>query len=255
MTLRIVQITDCHLFADRGVTLRDIATWPRLEAVLDVIRAEHSDFDRLIVTGDVAHDEDTATYAAFRKSLGEFVDRVSIVPGNHDDRDALASIFPEQCVSSDGRLVFSSATGNWQLIGLDSQITGDVAGELGSEQLNWLKSQLDDCDQEHVAVFMHHPPVSVQCAGLDAIGLRDASQLLEALKADRRVCLVCCGHVHQASTTSLRGLTVLTTPAIGPQFRPRAPDTESDLLPAAARLIELEADGCWSSQVIRVPVQ
>ena len=167
--------------------------------------------------------------------------------------DGLVSVFPERCECTDGRIVFSSTAGDWQLIGLDSQITGDVAGQLGSAQLEWLDGQLQECDRKHVIVFVHHPPVPVRCEKLDAIGLGDAQQLLDLLRSDNRVRLICCGHVHQASTTSLDGLTVMTTPAIGPQFRPRSTETQSDLLPAAARLIELESDGCWSSQVIRVP--
>jgi len=66
--------------------------------------------------------------------------------------------------------------------------------------------------------------------------------------------LVCCGHVHQESATSIGGVTVLTTPAVGPQFRPRTEELQIDPLPPAARLIELEPDGSWSTQVIRVPV-
>lgn len=254
MTLRIVQITDCHLFADRSVELKGVLTWQRLHAVLNVIRAEHANLDCLIVTGDTAHDEDAATYTAFRDALGEFVDRLWILPGNHDDRAGLESVFPDRCVLNDGRLVFEHGIGHWQLIGLDSQVTGEVAGRIGSDQFAWLSERLASLETKHAVVFVHHPPVPMRSPWLDAIGLEDGPELLDLLRSNGNVRLVCCGHVHQESTTSLSSLTVLTTPAVGPQFRPRTEENLIDPLPAAARLIELETDGSWSSQVIRMPV-
>ena len=254
MTQRIVQITDCHLFADRTTELRGVSTWPRLHAVLDAIRNDHADLDCLVVTGDTAHDEDTVTCAAFREALDDLTGRLRILPGNHDDRAALESVFPECCVMQSGRLPFQHRLGDWQLIGLDSQITGEVSGRLGDEQRDWLRDRLASTGGVHTLVFVHHPPVTMRSSWLDAIGLEDADALLAVLRDAPHVKLVCCGHVHQESATSIGGVTVLTTPAVGPQFRPRTEELQIDPLPPAARLIELEPDGSWSTQVIRVPV-
>ena len=90
----IVQLTDCHLFADPDGSLGDIATRPRFRLVLEDIRRRAPDFDFLVVTGDTAHDEQSATYEAFRDELGDWVERLRIVPGNHDDREALTRVFP-----------------------------------------------------------------------------------------------------------------------------------------------------------------
>ena len=142
MTHRIIQITDCHLFADRSTELRGISTWPRLHAVISRIQSDHSDLDCLVVTGDTAHDEDIATCAAFREALGGLAERMRIIPGNHDDRAALESVFPECCAMQGGRLPFQHSLGDWQIIGLDSQITGEVSGRLGDEQRDWLRDRL-----------------------------------------------------------------------------------------------------------------
>ena len=254
MTHRIVQITDCHLFSDRSTELKGISTWPRLHAVVSAIQNEHSDLDCLVVTGDTAHDEDIVTCEAFREALGDLTGRLRILPGNHDDRAALESVFPECCVMHSGRLPFQHSLGDWQLIGLDSQITGEVSGRLGEEQLGWLRDRLASTEPIDTLLFVHHPPVTMRSPWLDAVGLEDASELLAVLGAAPQVKLVCCGHVHQESATSIDGLTVLTTPAVGPQFRPRTDELQIDPLPPAARLIELGPDGSWSTQVIRVPV-
>ena len=94
MTFRVVQLTDCHLFADPERAMNGVVTRPRLELVLDDVRTSVPDFDLLVVTGDTASDEALATYEAFREALGDWVPRLRIVPGNHDDRAFLQSVVP-----------------------------------------------------------------------------------------------------------------------------------------------------------------
>lgn len=108
---RIIQNTDCHLFADRG-ELRGVATWPRLEAVLAEIRDRFSDCDCLVVTGDTAHDEIEKTDLAFRQLLCDLTDRLLLIPGNHDNRKAIASVFPKRCRLNAGHLTFQHEFGN-----------------------------------------------------------------------------------------------------------------------------------------------
>jgi Icc protein len=253
MSHRILQITDCHLFADRR-ELRDIATWPRLTAVLSEIRTRFADFDCLVVTGDTAHDEIEETYVAFREALGDLTERLLLIPGNHDNREAVVKVFPERCELTDGRLTFQHGLDDWKLIGLDSHIPGEVAGRLGQEQLSRLRESLAATNEDNTLVFVHHPPVPMRSRWLDEIGLEDAAELLEILNEFPSVRLVCSGHVHQESTTATRGPIVLTTPAVGPQFRPRTDEIEIDPLPPALRVIDLEPDGSWATQIVRVQV-
>lgn len=253
MPHRIIQITDCHLFADRR-ELRGIATWPRLEAVLREIRSRFSDFDCLVVTGDTAHDEIEETYVAFREALGDLTERLFLIPGNHDNREAIVKVFPERCELTDGRLTFQHSLGDWQLIGLDSHIPGEVAGRIGPAQFTWAAEPLTTTQKQHAVIFVHHPPVPMHSRWLDEIGLEDGDVLLELLEQFPNIKLVCSGHVHQESTTVTSGPAVLTSPAVGPQFRPRTDDLEIDPLPPALRVLDLASDGTWTSQVVRVQV-
>ena len=249
MTRRIVQLTDCHLFADPGRALRDTATWPRFTAVLEDVRRRAQPFDLLVLSGDTAHDEDPATYRAVLRELGEWADRVRVVPGNHDGRAGLvAAFFAAGGVA--GRVTFHERWSDWQAIGLDTQRPGDLPGSLGDGQLAWLDRLLGVAALPSL-LFMHHPPVDVQSPWLDAIKLQDAAELATLLRRHSHARLVCCGHVHQETVSSLAGATVLTTPAVGPQFRPRTAELEIDPGPPAYRLIELYPAGEWSSQVLR----
>lgn len=251
MPHRILQITDCHLFADRR-ELRGIATWPRLEAVLQEIRNRFADFDCLVVTGDTAHDEIEETYVAFRESLGDLSERLWMIPGNHDNRQAITKVFPDRCSLTDGRLTFQHSPGDWQLLGLDSHVPGEVAGRIGPAQLTWMRRRLSQALDLHTLVFVHHPPVPMHSRWLDEIGLEDGTMLLEILEPFPNVRLVCCGHVHQESASSTPGPMVLTTPAVGPQFRPRTDELQIQSLPPVLRVIDLKPDGNWSTQIVRV---
>src|SRR5262245_52175673 len=69
MTRRLVQITDCHLFADRERDLRDVVTWPRMVAILQQVRLQVPDADLLVLTGDTAHDAARETYRSVRELM------------------------------------------------------------------------------------------------------------------------------------------------------------------------------------------
>lgn len=101
-------------------------------------------------------------------------------------------------------------------------------------------------------IFLHHPPLRVNCEWLDSIGLQDQSALIDVLLMHPEVRLVIGGHVHQEASFAVGSVVVLTTPAVGPQFRPRAPVVTMESGPPKYRLIELYPDGQWFSQVWQV---
>ena len=71
-----------------------------------------------------------------------WMQRLLIVPWNHDDRAFLQSVFPESSADTGGAPDASTPVMvGWQLIGLDSQLTGEAAGELGALQLAWLRGR------------------------------------------------------------------------------------------------------------------
>lgn len=258
MPNRILQISDLHLFADPMVELKGICTRGRLEGVLAALRAELPRAELLIVTGDLAHDERLETYQALRELLADWLPRVRILPGNHDNRGFIRQAFGDIVLSAWERNVFSDSVGNWRLIGLDSHIPGAVAGELGAEQLAWLEQQLAAAEPafgktaQPTVLFLHHPPISVGSPWLDQIGLTDAPALWELLDRFPSVKLICTGHIHQELTITRGGVVVLATPSTGVQFRPETESLVVDNLPPGYRLLELEDDGSMRTRVIRV---
>ena len=53
-------------------------------------------FDHVVVTGDHTHDELPESYQAVRQILSPWLDRLWQVPGNHDDRTVLRSVFGDR---------------------------------------------------------------------------------------------------------------------------------------------------------------
>ena len=76
--LTILQLTDLHLFAD-GAPLRGVPTWQTLDEILRAARETGIDFARVIITGDLAHDEIRPTYERLRETLGDWAERVRAV--------------------------------------------------------------------------------------------------------------------------------------------------------------------------------
>jgi len=253
MSARIIQISDCHLLADREEPFKGIDPHRQLLDVLRLARETVPDCERVVLTGDMAHDEQHATYQVLREHLGDCVQRCRVIPGNHDDRSGIRSVFADRVAQDSGLVCFSERVGRWRLIGIDSQSTGNVHGTIGPQQYDWLSEQLRTNADEPTLLFMHHPPVTVGSGWLDAIGLRDPEPFAGVLSGAPQIRGICSGHIHQEFEGRLGGAAVYCTPATSKQFRPGTPEPEFDALPPGFRVLELgESD--FNTHVVRLSV-
>ena len=101
-------------------------------------------------------------------------------------------------------------------------------------------------------LFLHHPPVTVDCEWLDRIGLMEPEPLLRIIAGNPNVRFVCAGHVHHASQTTLGQTTFYTTPSTGIQFLPRGIEPAYEAIPPGYRIIEVD-DGEFATDVARLP--
>ena len=62
MAIKIIQITDLHVFADHAARLKGIPTRTTLLDTLEAVKTRHPDVNHLVVTGDHTHDELRDTY-------------------------------------------------------------------------------------------------------------------------------------------------------------------------------------------------
>lgn len=250
--MRIVQLTDCHLMADPQAELKGICTRARFDQVLAAIQGYSSTADRLIVTGDLTHDEQLVTYQTLRHLLGEWFPKLRVIPGNHDDRALMRQVFDERIQVVGDRNIFVESLGTWKLIGLDSHVPGHIHGELGSAQREWLEGELATARDSFCGLFLHHPPVMVNSRWLDDVPLVDRAEFLSLVARYPQVRLICCGHIHQERTAIERGIPIFTTPSTGVQFRPETQILEVDSAAPGFRILDLAEDGAIHTRVQRV---
>ena len=253
MTTQILQLSDLHRFADPDQRLHGIPTGELFEDVLDHVQRSGLRPDHVVVTGDHTHDELPETYAAEREALAPFLDRLWLLPGNHDDRAVLRAAFDDRIpADGEGRVTFSFRAGDWLCLGLDTHVPGAVGGRIGADQVDWIRAQLDEHRPRAAVLFMHHPPVELGLAWLDRIGLDDAALLQGLFAEEPRIRLACCGHVHHESSHRVGSAEVVTVPSTGLQFSPTSDVAEFVTAPPGYRLIELGDDG-YSTTVVRLP--
>ena len=256
MPAEILQLTDLHLMADPDAALKGVRTRESLIEVLRFIRdrekAGEWDFDYIILTGDLAHDERLATYETLRELLGDLVSRCRLIPGNHDDRVLIRRVFPELVSTSEEFINFSVATAGWRLIGLDSHVEGEVYGRIDPIQLQWLAAELSTHAVEPTILFIHHPPFSVEAAWLDEIGLQEPEHLRELVANSPQVKIISAGHVHHEFAGRLGHAVVYTTPSTGVQFVPAGDEPVYDPVPPGYRLFVLDG-GEFQTEIVRLP--
>src|SRR6266568_1553993 len=89
--LLLAQISDLHV----GVGVGDGEAAGRLEAVVGAVASLDPAAAAVVVTGDLVRSGEPAEYERVRELLAPLRMPVHVLPGNHDDRDALrAALLP-----------------------------------------------------------------------------------------------------------------------------------------------------------------
>ena len=246
--LRVLHLTDPHLFADIDGSLRGTVTFASLSSVLAHYRENDWMADVVVVTGDLIQDDSRGAYDHFRTLLGELALPVHCVPGNHDVpplmREALSKPPFYYCDAFE--------RDNWLIVGLDSYISDQAGGSVSDDELTRLDQTIATSDADNVMVCLHHPPVDMGSKWLDSVGLNNDEDVLKRLTESGKVRLALSGHVHQAYDAEHDGTRIITTPSTCRQFAIGSDEFAVDDNPPAYRRIELQTDGGHSNELIWV---
>ncbi len=246
--VHLLQLTDTHLCAETGGKLLGVDTDQSLQAVIALARSERPTVDAILATGDLS---DQGAETAYRR-LVDYFDGLCTqhywLTGNHDDREAMLSAAGEQ------RMPCCIETSNWLVVMLDSQVPGQVGGELGADQLAQLSECLEHARQasRHVLVCLHHQPVPVGCAWLDDQMVADADAFFTFLDRHTAVRGVLWGHVHQALDRERNGVALMASPSTCVQFAPGQMDFKADTAAPGYRWLDLHPDGRIETGISRV---
>jgi len=247
--LRVVQISDCHLFASTEGKLLGLNTQYSLERVLELVSAEQPHMDMILATGDLAQDASLEAYVRLDDALSQFAVPTYWIEGNHDKpAPMLQAVHGHKAVM--GPCVIER--GNWTIIMLDSTIPGDVPGELYDDDIEFLRRSLDNAEGDHIMVCLHHHPVPMGCKWLDTQLVASADRFFAEIERSGQVRAVIWGHVHQEYDEVRDGVRLLAVPSTCVQFKPYSDDFAVDKIPPGYRWLDLYADGRIETQVSRV---
>lgn len=210
----IAQISDMHVKPAGALLFDRMDSYGMLAAALADIAALEPRPDVLVASGDLAADGAPAEYEALRGLFDKLALPYLLLPGNHDIRDVLRDVFPEQPWERHSEFL------HWviedyplRLIALDTVIPEAPGGRLCAERLGWLSARLDEATDRPTAIFMHHPPFATGIHYMDRMGLENVAGLAEVLASHRQVVRVLCGHLHRPIHTSLGNVPVSVAPS------------------------------------------
>jgi len=263
-TINILQITDLHLstpvFVDENNTYPDDVTCQRsFEAVLQQALSEDIRCDLIIVTGDLVNRVKSSIYDHIFTVLQATQIPFACIAGNHDVTDENGKdlpFFQRELVAqpADSRLLSRHVieTEYWQLLLLDSSISGKVAGEITPTDINWLCERLSTCDKPAL-IALHHHIVPVDSDWIDTHMAENTESFWQHMAPFEQLQVVISGHTHQEQVRLRQGVTVYSTPSTCYQFKPYEDDFSYDehALPGY-RWLQLANNGTVASWVERL---
>lgn len=258
--MRLLQISDPHLLADRAASYRGRRPAERLAAALRQGAGLDPPADLLLISGDLCQDESWGGYVLLRQLLEGWPTPVALLSGNHDHPQLLRAALGRRALLAPLLLDL----GDCRLALLDSHQAGRSGGALGRRQLDWLAAALQLGGPGHQAsgqprpllVALHHPPVAIGDPVMDAIGLDDGDELLALLRQVPELVGVVFGHVHQhwqAHLPGRQGVPLLGCPSTLCGFGPVQPCPLGRADDPGGRWLEVGALGSLCQELLRWP--
>jgi len=248
--IKVLQITDTHLFAGSSGCLLGLNTEQSLNAITEEVRAHHLTAELILATGDLVHDGTPAAYRRIFSHLENFGLPVYCLPGNHDEALTL------QRTLNNGRIKYTEHAhhGNWHFIFLDSTIADSEGAHLTSEMLEMLDSRLQSAPDSHTLVCLHHQPIPMGSRWLDTMAVDNPDKFFAIIDRHPQVRGILWGHVHQQYDGMYKDIKLMSTPSTCIQFLPGSDDFAVDTANPGYRWLELYPDGRIETGVERITV-
>lgn len=254
--IRLVQISDCHLFEDPTAKFLGMNTEDSFQSVIALIEQEQpikivENSDSLvsifIATGDIAQTPSATTYTRFLNNMKKFTQPCVWLQGNHDLNQLLCDA-PDQ--QANANLIELGE--DWLVIMLNSSHDNEIEGRFSANELNWFTTQLQAYPNRHIIVALHHNPLKIHSDWLDQCGLSNADDFWAIIDRAPQVKAVIHGHIHQVFEATRGNVQVWSCPSTCIQFKPYSETFAVDNLAPGYRWFDLYADGRIDSHVSRI---
>jgi 3',5'-cyclic AMP phosphodiesterase CpdA len=233
----LAQLSDLHVLVPGKALSGIVATDRLLTDCVSALMALDPLPDAVLLTGDLVDSGHPDEYARLRMLLAPLSMPVYVIPGNHDEIDALRAAFTDHdYLPRTGPLRWVVECAPLRVIGLDSSVPGRSGGMLDAETLSWLDDALRLAPETPTVVALHHPPFNSGIRHMDEIGLEDPTGLAAVIGRHPQVERVVCGHVHRAIQARFAGTIASVCPSTAHQI-------ECNLLPQHLGGFTLEPPG------------
>ncbi|MFC5336960.1 metallophosphoesterase [Leucobacter denitrificans] len=217
-TLRILHLSDTHLFGDDSKHYDVVDTEEHLRRALKHIAKQ--EFDLMVCSGDVSNDGTETSYRKARDVIGVWAAergaRTIFAMGNHDERQGFRAVLGSgqpgveaRCLVGDADpphfatptteratlaahseslteppIASSATVDGWRTIVLDTSVPRAGYGSLEPSQLDFLRAELASPAPNGTLIIMHHPPIAAQTDLLEALALgeQDAAAFWEIVR-------------------------------------------------------------------------
>ena len=244
----IAQISDTHIKPAGRLAYHRVDTERYLTRAVEHLLTLTPRPDVVFATGDLVDAGVPEEYGRLRTMLAPLTMPLYLIPGNHDDRRALATVFRDHAyLPRDGSFLHYVVEDHpLRMIGLDTLVPGKGSGLMCAERLGWLDARLGEARTRPTLIFMHHPPFRTGIAHMDALGLENADAFGEVIRRHSQVMCIACGHLHRPIQTRWNGTLVMTAPSTAHQVT-------LDLRPGAPSAFTMEPPACflhvWSEEI------
>lgn len=214
----LCQISDLHVTAGRALAYGVVDTASCLERCVQRIVGLDPLPDAVIATGDLVDAPEERSYGQLREILAKLPLPVFLLPGNHDERQALRAAFPDhRYLRGSGDFVqYAIDEYPLRLLALDTVIPGQPEGTLCARRLQWLEQRLYESDAPTV-IALHHPPFFTGIGHMDRMGLDNSPQLADMVRRFPQVQRVICGHLHRPIQALFAGTIASVCPSTAHQ--------------------------------------
>lgn len=254
-TVVFAQISDCHLSRQSDAWLRGICVDESMRRIVQqaanrLQEIPDAEAKAILLTGDLSEDGSPESYWRLLDELRKTQQLFHWIPGNHDNVPSAEHALPHR-----KRILEYT---HWVMVLLDSVLPKYDFGLLQKSEFELLRESaaLASAKDKHLAVIVHHNPISVGSEWLD-----DNYRLFNGLEFREMIRGTNCravvfGHVHQefrkpASAEPDRGIAYFGTPATSDQFTPSSKTHVRDDARPGFQILRFEQDGSVTAETVR----
>jgi len=215
----IAQISDMHIVAPGQLAYRRVDTaWYLARAVEQLLKMTPR-ADIVLATGDLVDAGRPEEYQHLRELLAPLPMPVYLIPGNHDERSALADVFADHASLPRAGEFLHYVLDQYplRLIALDTLVAGHPGGLMCEERCAWLAARLEEARTRPTVILMHHPPFRTGIEHMDRYGLEGSERLAEVVGRHPQIERILCGHLHRPIQARWSGTLAMTSPSTAHQ--------------------------------------